>query len=185
MEFQAKDIQRIVGIPKHRYEYIATRIGIKPDVAEVDGTGRSHVYSFKNLLEFAFAHKGSNLGLSPKLVRAMLKFVSTNPDILKAGIMHPGKRVHISIHVIEIENQRYFKLSGKDLPAKTKRGYFSGQDFEVFTIPKIDNTWLGLMALSQAVGQASWGDMADGYITINLGTIRDRVAIALAALLKG
>ena len=57
MKFQAKDIQRIVQIPKHRYEYIASKIGIKPDVDEVEGQGHIHRYSFKNLLQFAFIHR--------------------------------------------------------------------------------------------------------------------------------
>ena len=35
MRFQAKQIQELLGIPKHRYEYIASKIGIKPDTQNV------------------------------------------------------------------------------------------------------------------------------------------------------
>jgi hypothetical protein len=73
--FQAKDIQRILEIKKIRYQYLSGKIGIFPGIEEVEGTGRSHIYSFKNLLEFAFANLANNLGLSPKATRSMLEFL--------------------------------------------------------------------------------------------------------------
>ena len=34
-QFQAKDIQKLVDIKKHRYEYIASKIGIKPEIRQI------------------------------------------------------------------------------------------------------------------------------------------------------
>jgi hypothetical protein len=70
--FEAKGIQSIVGISKSRYEYLAIKIGISPDVQEVEGTGRSHVYSIKNLMQFAFAHFALCYGLSRKQIKKIL-----------------------------------------------------------------------------------------------------------------
>ncbi|MEJ2731544.1 MAG: hypothetical protein P8185_24045, partial [Deltaproteobacteria bacterium] len=73
--FQAKDIQRVLEIKKIRYQYLSGKIGIFPEIEEVEGTGRSHIYSLKNLLEFAFANLANNLGLSPRSTRLMLEFL--------------------------------------------------------------------------------------------------------------
>ena len=75
--FKAKDIQEIVGITKSRYDYLVMRIGITPGVEQAEGTGRSNIYSYKNLLQFAFAHTANNLGLPPKSTRVMLVFLDT------------------------------------------------------------------------------------------------------------
>ena len=76
IKFKAKDVQKILGIPKHRYEYIGSKIGIKPSFLEVEGRGRSHLYSFQNVLEFAFAHYCNKLGMGPTVVRKMLGFIN-------------------------------------------------------------------------------------------------------------
>jgi hypothetical protein len=61
--FQPTDIQKIVAISKRQYEYIVGSIGIIPDVQEIEKTGTSYHYSFKNLLEFAVSHQATNLGM--------------------------------------------------------------------------------------------------------------------------
>lgn len=73
--FQAKDIQKILSITKIRYEYLGSKISITPDVHEVEGTGRSHIYSFRNLIEFAIAHNGNKLGLSMKSVIKIIEML--------------------------------------------------------------------------------------------------------------
>jgi len=70
--FQSKDIQKMLHIPKQRVEYLSLKVPIRPDVAEVEGTGRAHLYSFKNALEFAIAQEASNLGFYITEVRSLL-----------------------------------------------------------------------------------------------------------------
>jgi hypothetical protein len=60
--FQAKTIQKIVGIPKHRYSYILMKIRIEPDVEKVIGTGNTNLFSFKKLMEFAIASTAIDMG---------------------------------------------------------------------------------------------------------------------------
>jgi hypothetical protein len=110
MEFQAKDIQRILKIPKHRYEYLAAKIGITPEIEEAEGQGKIHRYSFKNLLQFAFIHAANLLGLTPKASRDLLNHldaIDSEPKI-KFGIYDPDSTVDISVHFVIGENNKYF-----------------------------------------------------------------------------
>ena len=70
--FQSKDIQKMLRISKQRVEYLSLKIPIKPEVEEVKGTGRAHLYSFKNALGFAIAQETSNLGFYITEVRSLL-----------------------------------------------------------------------------------------------------------------
>lgn len=115
--FQAKDIQKILGIPKFRYEYLVTKMAITPDVLEVDGQGKSHVYSFKNVLQFAYAHHASRLGFTPKTVKDMLSIMDTYPDIAHLGIFDPLEKGKITLFFVESKRIAFFKLLktvGKD-----------------------------------------------------------------------
>jgi hypothetical protein len=73
--FKAKDIQVILNIKKIRYEYLASKIGIKPDIEEVEGTGRAHLYSYKNLFQLAIAHNAHKLGLSFREVKKLFDYL--------------------------------------------------------------------------------------------------------------
>ena len=64
MEFTAKNIQQLIGIPKIRYEYLKSKANIQPGYEEAEGTGRSHKYTFKNVMQFALAHRASRFGLA-------------------------------------------------------------------------------------------------------------------------
>lgn len=74
-QFQAKDIQKMLDIPKHRYEYLATKIGIDPDIATGEGRGSANLYSFRNAMQFAIAHRLNEMGLGPGKIRSTLKFI--------------------------------------------------------------------------------------------------------------
>jgi len=74
--YAAKDIQLIVGITRQRYEYIKNKANIQPGVEEVEGTGRSHTWDFKNLMEFALADRVSSLGLPPRSVAEIVEYVN-------------------------------------------------------------------------------------------------------------
>jgi hypothetical protein len=70
--FQSKDVQRVIGRKKQRVEYLSRQLRIIPEVAEVQGTGYVHLYSFRNLLQFAVAESMSAAGLTVEHVRKLL-----------------------------------------------------------------------------------------------------------------
>lgn len=72
LSFQSGHIQKMLGIPKQRVEYLALKIPIKPEIEEADGTGRAHSYSFKNALQFAIAQSMSRVGLGIWEIRSVL-----------------------------------------------------------------------------------------------------------------
>lgn len=72
LSFQSRHIQKMLDIPKQRVEYLALKIPIKPEIEEVEGTGRAHSYSFKNALQFAIAQSLSKVGLGMGETRRML-----------------------------------------------------------------------------------------------------------------
>ena len=85
MEYRAKDIQDIFRISRSRYDYIAGRIGIQPEIKEVTGTGRAHLYSFKNVVQFGCANMGVVLGLNPRIIKDMLKWLEAYQGSRKPG----------------------------------------------------------------------------------------------------
>lgn len=183
--FQAKDIQKVVGLPKHRYEYIASKIGIKPDVEEVEGTGKHHLYSFKNLLEFAFVHRANKMSITPKTIKLMLDFLS-NDELKDAGFFDPKKSIKASLHFVIFDDKLYYKLSGESLQKQVTKILFPVKGFdkifemmgkfksrnkdESITIPGFTDEIKKLMHLTSMDLEDS-----DGYVTINLGNIKDRI----------
>jgi len=175
--FQAKNIQELIGIPKHRYEYIASKMGIIPEIEEVENTGHVHLYSFKNLLEFAFVHTANQLGLGPKAVKEMLGFLSNNIELHEMGLFDPKKTTHVLLHYADCKDGKFFKLSGQ-------KGEYFGEGFDKveemlkeiskkktkINIPGLTDELKNLMALSGAEL-----DDFDGYVTLNLGVIKDRI----------
>lgn len=71
-EFQSKDIRRMLGVNQERVAYLSEKISIIPEIEEVEGTGRAHIYSFRNALQFAFAHYLGRLGLGPRAIKQAL-----------------------------------------------------------------------------------------------------------------
>jgi len=115
--FQAKDIQQILRIPKFRYEYLVTKMAITPDVLEVDGQGKSHVYSFKNVLQFAYSHYASKLGFTPQTVKKMLHIIDNYPGIEQMEIFDRLEKGKITLFYVESKGIAFFKLLktlGKD-----------------------------------------------------------------------
>ena len=183
--FQAKDIQKLVDIKKHRYDYIASKIGIKPEINEVEKTGYHHRYSFKNLLEFAFVHKANNLGITRKAAKEMLEFLSNNIELKEAGLFDPEKRIKALLHYADSNDGKLFKLFGPAISAQDKKGFFLGEGFDAINkfLKKSINkeNKKGLLRVTEAMKNLTslptFSDLADfdGYITINLGAIKDRV----------
>ena len=183
--FQAKDIQKLIDIPKHRYEYLASKIGIKPEVEEVEKTGHVHLYSFKNLLEFGFVHTANNLGLGPKAVKEMLGFLSNNIDLHEAGLFNPKKTTKASLHYADTKDGKFFKLAGQDISEQGKKGGYLGEGFDKFRemqkrMSEKKQGDIHISGLTEALKTLTALTVAkldelDGYITINLGIIKDRI----------
>jgi hypothetical protein len=184
--FQAKDIQDILFIPKHRYEYIASKIGIAPDVDEVDGQGRAHLYSFKNLLQFAFVHQANKLGLTPKAARRMLSIIDEFEKSEKFGVYDPNNLNMLSIHYVDQLLIKYFAISDSKV---LKRIFFLDKDltedisllrgyYDAYKGPKVDyekfketfGKVIGFFKENKNIDEVLWS--SDGNITINLGIIK-------------
>jgi len=80
MVFQAKQIQAILLSPRIRYEYLANKMHIEPDIEKVEGRGRAHLYSFKNVCEFFVADHISSYGLPPRLVKTVLSTLNEHGE---------------------------------------------------------------------------------------------------------
>jgi hypothetical protein len=106
------------------YDYIASKIGIKPEIDEVEKTGRHHLYSFKNLLEFAFVHKANNLGVTQKAAKEMLGFLSDNIELKEAGLFDPEKRIKALLHYADSNDGKIFKLFGPSISEQDKKGSY-------------------------------------------------------------
>ncbi len=203
MKFQAKTIQKILGIKKHRYEYIASKIGITPDVDEVEGQGRTHIYSFKNLMQFAIIHHASDLGLSPKAAKRILLFFDNRigKNIAKA-IFDPKIRTAFTLYYIKTENTQYYAL-GDSTGKSGHIEYWNGSNLVDFfnKIHKIESE-IGFPDIVESepwttpdgsIVSADHGKLqpisndffggslrkilenAVGYVTINIGTIKDNI----------
>jgi hypothetical protein len=73
-EFQSGDLQRLLSVSKERITHLGRTVGrIEPEIERVEGTGRSHRYSFRNAIQFACAHRLGKLGLNPEEIRRALK----------------------------------------------------------------------------------------------------------------
>lgn len=176
MKFRAKDIQKLIDIPKHRYEYLASKIGIPPEVEEVDGSGRSHIYSFKNLLQFAFVHHANMLGLTPRAAREMLTWIEKFEKVKKYGIFDPNETFRFSLHYVGgpwtifipiVESDPFdFSIRTAELPPPKMYPEWwelrEGEDEHPGIIYELDNL-------------KGWLKEINGYVTINLGSIKKRM----------
>lgn len=202
--FQAKDIQHILEIKKIRYQYLSGKIGIFPEIEEVEGTGRSHIYSFKNLLEFAFANLANNLGLSPKATRSMLEFLSLLNEPNK-GIYSHRSQFAGKVFYVAHGAARYFHFDQLKFPVEhykeiikalgvgkylDKNGKIDSKRFadEVWKQLKIRNH-PGIEKFSSNVlnfaehnhfypdskGYHELLGAADGYVAVNLSAVKSRI----------
>ena len=185
-KFQAKNIQQIFGIPKYRYEYIATKIGIQAGIEEVEGQGRAHLYSYKNLLQFGFAHHAINLGFSPKNVRLMLNFLD---EFTEGKLLLPGLDRDVDKRIFDpgtdtdfiFYNIKSFGISvigiGK---RKAKKMIMQGFYKPVSGVEEKER--IGANFVTEANMETAYKNNldaalfeADGYIAINIGAIKRKI----------
>ena len=193
MEFQAKDIQRYVQIPKYRYDYLSTKLAIKPEIDEVEGTGHTHLYSFKNLMQFAYAHHANILGLSPKAIVEMLSLLDEleerdkENNKFEAEVYEPHKYISLTLYRLNYFEHNYYmfgtdedRLSGD---IDVLNNYYETVVSEIDKLFQIGST---LPSVSQKLYDPiptkflkEILSSADGYIAINLGRIKEDIAIRI------
>lgn len=192
-QFQAKDIQRILKITKIRYEYLTSKIDIKPGVEEVEGTGKAHLYSFKNLLQIAVAHNANKMGLSLRLVKKLLINLENYNDEVESGIFDHRKDTNLKIYVayhgefpiiyIVGGGWRYYAdITGKLRELEEESEKLSGKNYEAFK--EHQGFYIDVLTDIASVVEnfppdpkvfKIWLDVSDGYVTINLGNIKKRI----------
>lgn len=182
--FQAKDIQRYVGIAKSRYNYIALRIRINAEIEAVSGTGRINLYSYKNLLEFLFAHHALEAGLTPESTKAMLEAIGVLEAQQNVGIFKINSSSEdLKIHFIILEGNSSFLFDSKTNP-KIKNFSVPYQGFKEskkFTKPLKDTPnsitpgWFKKFKDEIKTLSAVSVDEVDSFVTLNLGLLKKRI----------
>jgi len=166
--FQAKDIQRIGGFPKHRYEFLARKFPIPADIESGDGQGTVASYSFSALMDFAIGHQMKRIGLSSAATRKHLDSLRTAD---RAELMVGWKRlnlfdatkktpedatIYIIFHTLKRDDPRVPRLD--PLALIFDRGDYV--EIECF--------------YREQPGEADLAG-SDGFIRINVGLIKARV----------
>ena len=121
---QAKDIQRLLNIPRHRYEYLSTKIGIAPQISRGDGRGHIHRYHSMDLFKFAYVHHANMIGLTPGICKDMLYMLDQVNDYFvkkrkSCGIWEPQSYPGFK----EVRDFFYYYIqAGKEFFAFSRKG---------------------------------------------------------------
>jgi hypothetical protein len=96
-EFVSGDLQKLYTATKERITHLGRAVGlIEPEIERVEGTGRSHRYSFRNAMQFGVAHYLSKSGLVPAEIRRALQTLDAadrgeSPEGLTVRGLQPGQ----------------------------------------------------------------------------------------------
>jgi hypothetical protein len=112
-EFQAKEIQEMLGISHSRYTYLAKNIGISPDIELGEGRGKMHLYSFRNALQFAFAHHLNAMGCIPRAVQWILALLDMVAEKGMVPLYEPARRIDGKIEFLARADRHAARLSGE------------------------------------------------------------------------
>ena len=96
--YQAKDIMRILQIPRHRFDYSLLRLDIEPDIEKAGRRGQTSRFSFSALLDFAIATTAFDLGFNPDFINFALKTIHQHDDEERWGLFDPSTDKNISFH---------------------------------------------------------------------------------------
>ena len=175
--FQAKSIQEILLIPRHRYDYILMKIGIKPEYEQASGRGKINIFSFRNLLEFATATTAVDLGMAPNLIRTSLEQIHLMEVGYKANYFNrEAKKIkEIYFHVASSHGMIFTCFSGDVTDGLRKPAVFVSAEnftekgeFNTFNAPN--------MIKAQIQGWSTKAlSRSKGYITLNLYEIKKEV----------
>lgn len=188
-KFQAKDIQLILRITKIRYEYLTSKLNIKPGVEEVEGTGRAHLYSFKNLLQIAVAHNANQMGLSLRLVNNLLDNLESYEDEVEPDLFDTVRN-KVSIYIGYYDGfpivfirgiglRFYTDVAGKirELEKESKtvkdKDYKEHLNYHISTL----KNWSIIMKNfpSDTTFKEMLPEISHSYISINFGTIKNGI----------
>ena len=192
-EFQAKHIQYLSRITKIRYEYLTSKLNIKPDIEEADGTGRAHLYSLKNLLQIAVANNANKMGMSLRTVKKLLDDLESYKDEVEPELFEADKKSNLSIYcayhgefpIIYIRGKefRYYadfdvkikELQGelKTLEEKDHKEFEEHQNYAIAVLSDMAHVVEYFPPDSKALD--IWLGVADCYITINFGSIKNGI----------
>jgi hypothetical protein len=189
-KFQAKNIQHLLRIKKIRYEYLTSKLNIKPDVEEAEGTGRAHLYSFKNLLQIATAHHANEMGLSLRIVKNLLDDLENYKDLVEPELFDAVKNTSASIYIVYhygfpivcirgIDLRFYTDVEKKILELKEELKKMRNKDHKEL----LDYQISSLTSMAKIIDnfppdktfKEIWPEMSDGYISINFGTIKNKM----------
>jgi hypothetical protein len=163
--FQAKDIQEMLAIARQRYEYLATKIGISPEIAEVVGRGKAHLYSFRNALQFAIAHPMNAMGLPPRAIRWILNALDPVGKTDVFPIYEYDKRLEAHLSVVGYGQDRRWAIGKRlDGSAWIEESIWEkkGKEIQAELIAK---------TMLNPVDFASF----ETYASFNLGLIKEKV----------
>jgi hypothetical protein len=122
--YQAKTIQKILSLPKHRYDYMQMKIGIVPDVEKALGRGKTSLFSFSKLIEFAIAHVAMTSGMAPEIIGLSLKRIRRVDSEESLHLFDPEVKIKkLDYHVAWEEGVTFFCFSGQ-VPERIKRPLF-------------------------------------------------------------
>jgi len=177
--YQAKTIQKIIGIPKHRYDYILMKIRIEPDVEKVIGTGNTNLFSFKKLMEFAIASTAIDIGMSPEVIRFSIESIRKADELWNWHLFEPDVEIKpLSYHVVSNMGALFYCFSGDVHKQATCPTIFKtpdGINFEQTMRPNWNMEMIAKVA-NFAQGLISDGiKEALGYLTLNLSEIKKTV----------
>lgn len=172
--YQAKTIQKILGLPKHRYDYMQMKIGIVPDVEKALGRGKTSLFSFSKLIEFAIANVAMTSGMSPEIIGSSLKRIRRINDNESLHLFDPEAKIEeLKYHVAWDHGVTFFCFSGQ-VPEKIKRPLFLlHTDEDHSRNAERDDVHEKLLS-----GNFKIDDMA-AHFTINLAKIRKSVIAKL------
>lgn len=177
--FQAKSIQKILGIPKYRYDYILMKIRIEPDIEKVRGTGRTNLFSFSKLLEFAIASTAIDIGMSPDIIRYSLESIRQDDKYSGWKLFIPDVEIKpLSYHVVSNFGSLHYCYSGNVHKQATYPTIFKapdGIDFKQIRVPDLNIKMLTeVMKFGQELINKGT-EKAFGYLTLNLSEIKKHI----------
>lgn len=181
-DFRAKDIQQLLNIKPIRYEQIKHKAKIKPGIQEVEGTGRSHRYTFKNVIQFAISHHAASFGLPALSIVALLEHIEAFEKETKVGLFDEDtepKRCdvylldygYVRIFYVDTDNgSKLFTRISKGIPVQNYLSMELGHQFY-----DERNSEKYLRQLKDVLAQKSFAELLENakvYMKMNLRWIK-------------
>lgn len=157
------------------------KIGINPDFEVAEGRGRTNIFSFGNLMEFAIASTAVDLGMAPNLIRTALEQIHSMD--FNSGTQffnsEAKKSREVFFHVASSLGTTFTCFSGNivdeyKLPRsfRSADNFIEKDDFSTFNAP-------GMIQKQMERWSTNALYHAKGYITLNLYEIKKDVLARL------